>query len=351
MRSRLTAVLASLSLCVLFSAQSAEATFPGHNGKVAFSGFGGSPLNNVIYAIEPDGTGQQEIVRPGLSPSWSPDGRRVAFGGFPPNGIEVTNPDGTGRVVLTRPPGIIGAHFEPDWAPDGALIAFSESFRVDDLGNTGSALRVVGSDGSGVRYLLFGNSSPAWSPDGLRLAYADYTTRLEENEDGDLVEVRDSGIKTSNLDGTAMVQLTSGPHFDHSPDWSPDGSQVVFQRSGVGLYVVNADGSGLRFLAPGASPSWSPDGSQITFARGAPCPNSEIYTINVDGSGERQVTSPGDGICAQDPDWQRLLGPRRSDYKNASKFCKAEREFFGEEAFRQRYGGGANAYGKCVSRN
>ena len=49
------------------------------------------------------------------------------------------------------------------------------------------------------------------------------------------------------------------------------------------------------------------------------------------------------------PDWQPLVGPQRSDYKNGSKFCKAERDFLGDTAFRQKYGGGANAHGRCVS--
>jgi hypothetical protein len=52
--------------------------------------------------------------------------------------------------------------------------------------------------------------------------------------------------------------------------------------------------------------------------------------------------------------WQPLPGPRRGDYKNAAKFCKAERAFLGEEQFRRKYGGPkhrANAYGKCVSQN
>ena len=51
------------------------------------------------------------------------------------------------------------------------------------------------------------------------------------------------------------------------------------------------------------------------------------------------------------PNWQSIPGPKRSDYKNAAKFCKAEREFLGEAAFRQKYGGGADAYGKCVSQS
>jgi hypothetical protein len=65
-----------------------------------------------------------------------------------------------------------------------------------------------------------------------------------------------------------------------------------------------------------------------------------------DGSGKTFLTN---GV---DPDWQPLPGPQRSDYKNAAKFCEAERDFLGDAAFRQRYGtngNGANAFGNCVS--
>jgi hypothetical protein len=54
------------------------------------------------------------------------------------------------------------------------------------------------------------------------------------------------------------------------------------------------------------------------------------------------------------PDWQPLVGPRRSDFTNASEFCKAQRSSMGEAAFTERYGAnrdGANAHGKCVTQN
>ena len=71
--------------------------------------------------------------------------------------------------------------------------------------------------------------------------------------------------------------------------------------------------------------------------------------MNPDGTNLTRLTNnvAFDGT----PSWQPLPGPQRSDYKNAAQFCKAVREFLGDEAFTQKYGGGANAYGKCVSQN
>jgi hypothetical protein len=70
--------------------------------------------------------------------------------------------------------------------------------------------------------------------------------------------------------------------------------------------------------------------------------------MNADGTNQTRLTDNVFNYVVA-PDWQTIPGPNRSDYKNAAQFCKAERDFLGEETFRQKYGGGADAYGKCVS--
>jgi hypothetical protein len=67
--------------------------------------------------------------------------------------------------------------------------------------------------------------------------------------------------------------------------------------------------------------------------------------LTANGEGEEHDLSP---------DWQPIPGPRRSDYRTAGQFCKAQREFLGADAFMRRYGTNgnrANAHGKCVSSN
>jgi hypothetical protein len=61
----------------------------------------------------------------------------------------------------------------------------------------------------------------------------------------------------------------------------------------------------------------------------------------------RLTTSGHDGGL----DWQAIPAPKRSDFKNPAKFCKAERAFLGDGAFAQKYGGGADAHGRCVAGN
>ena len=72
-----------------------------------------------------------------------------------------------------------------------------------------------------------------------------------------------------------------------------------------------------------------------------------IAVATADGSDVRNLTR--NSFYDYEPDWQPLPAPKRADYKNAEQFCKADRDFLGDGAFRQKYGGGGNAYGKCVS--
>jgi TolB protein len=85
----------------------------------------------------------------------------------------------------------------------------------------GGPMRLV-ADGPGHE------SSPAWSPDGGRLAF-----------------VRDADLYVANADGSGPVQVTDGPEEDAGPGWSQDGSRLVFTRAGGEVLVVRPDGTGL----------------------------------------------------------------------------------------------------------
>jgi Tol biopolymer transport system component len=324
------------------AATPALASFPGANGRIAFTGNSATPGNRVIYTIEPDGTNQQTVVTSAQDPSWAPDGARLAFTARLDWKIELINPDGSGRASVTNPGCCVALDSDPDWSPDASRIAFGRFFTFKK--GSGSALFSIRPDGSDERGLA-GGYEPAWSPDGKRIAYVRETVTFEEDEEGNQYEVFDYDIVVLDLETRTSTVLTSGPDLDRHPEWSPDGSQIAFSRAG-GVHIMNSDGSGVRRLTDGGSPAWSPDGTKIAFSR------DELYTINVEGTGERQITDPGDAVTGTfDADWQPLQGPRPADFKNDAKFCKAERDFWGEDGFRARYGGGANAHGKCVGSN
>jgi TolB protein len=154
--------------------------------------------------------------------------------------------DGSDLRQLTKDPAI---EVSPSWSPDGKRLAF-----VSD--RTGAPqIYVMNADGSDVRRLTFQgnyNANPAWSPDSRWIAYQ---TRLEGQFDIWLIDP----------EGGSGVPLIENPRNDESPAWSPDGRKLAFsstRRGRADIYVVDATGENLRRLTEGAgentSPSWGP---------------------------------------------------------------------------------------------
>jgi Tol biopolymer transport system component len=332
--------------------QSANAAFPGANGKIAYADQHPGELGDgeEITVVNPDGTGRTLLTTSNgrdLEPDWKADGTRIAFQSdrWDPFSQDfelfVMNADGSSDTRLTTfidtPFAQRGAE-SPSWSPDGTRIAFDEGQKY---GNPD--LWVMNSDGTGQTKLTNDghyNRWAAWSPKGDRIAF----TKLA-NEDN-------TGIHTIRPDGSDARLIAPGIFWES--DWSPDGTQLVFaQGTPPGdLFVVNADGTGLRNLTASdpyaaLSPIWSPDGAKIAFERITPT-STDIVVMDADGRNDRAVVDRP-GFTPSLGSWQAIPGPRRADYKNAAKFCAAERDFFGEDTFVRRYGGGANAFGRCVS--
>jgi Tol biopolymer transport system component len=120
-------------------------------------------------------------------------------------------------------------------------------------------------------------------------------------------------IYVVNADGTGLKQLTDAPGWEQHPSWSPDGSKIVYvvYAEGSGdadyatVWVMNADGSGQRQLTKssvgGVEPTWSPDGKQIAFLRVLMPDEFTLFVMNADGSGLKRVMRPA---AASNPNTQ-----------------------------------------------
>jgi dipeptidyl aminopeptidase/acylaminoacyl peptidase len=159
---------------------------------------------------------------------------------------------------------------EPTWTPSGDAVAFSR-VRFDYPQRRAeirfhSSIREVGLDGGGSSVLLRNASSPAFSPDGTRLAFA----RQERRECGEGVCPRPS-IYVAPTDGGEATRITSDRGHAYEPVWSADGRTIAFVSdrnapvfpTGLEIYSVRPDGSCMTWLTNGSpasyEPAWSPD--------------------------------------------------------------------------------------------
>ena len=242
-----------------------------------------------IYIMNADGSDQRRVTTNthfDLGADLSPDGKTVAFhqtlsGDNCPCTIQLVDvADGATERRLTN-------GMWPTWSPDGKRIAFN----APGVGGIGD-IWVINIDGTGLTNLTqspSGEARPAWSPSGQRIAF-------QSNRAGN------ADIWIMDADGSNPVQVTNHPALDQAPDWSPDGRMLVFQSTRDDprndVYAVNADGTDLTRLTFGGGrdldAAWSLDGKHIVFdsdrdlvAEG----HLRVFVMNADGTDQRQLTS------------------------------------------------------------
>jgi Tol biopolymer transport system component len=203
--------------------------------------------------------------------------------------IYVMNPDGTDQTRLTFTP---ENESYPTWSPDGSALAFLRQ------ATQGLTLNLMDENGGNIRTIpnvFCDPGSVDWSPDGQKLVF-----------------VSSSEIHTINIDGSNERILTGHSTFDRNPSWSPNGSTIIFSRSGAlvgsnGIYQVNSNGGDAvaslvhAFLYSGFDdPVWTPDGTNFIFtlpSQGDLGPNDTIALTTGNGAVQAYIYTGGHTVA------------------------------------------------------
>jgi hypothetical protein len=284
----------------------ADPIVPLAGGAIAYSSQGPNASSARLVLLDPGGP--RTLVSGGRNtePTWSPDGKQLAFvsnrEGFTRGGIELAQ-----MYVISRSGGAPSrisdpswGYTDPAWSPDGASIAY---VRFAASGDGGSSLWIADSDGANPVLLSsqdFADYRPTWSPDGTRMAYVcrgplpSYESICQINRDGTArADVIDTDGFVSDLawrGDTLHYILTNGQSsawdYDETTgassqqsrpaylddSWSTDGT-VQVAGSGNGLRVVT-NGADVGILADTTSASQSPAIAPGDFVLGAPVPSA-----------------------------------------------------------------------------
>lgn len=285
MRTTLTAIagLAATATAALVLAGPSEATFPGSNGLIAFTG-----KDQDIYTAAPDGSGVKRLTGTtnSFSASFSPDGKTIVLSSkgadLAPHLAMIDADGGTLRAIPDTK-----AAYDPSFPASGTRIAYASKGRITTIDLDGTHPNTV------VKRKA---SSPSFSPTGPQITYITDTKNNSKN------------VFTVDANGKHRTQLTSFEQtYADAPSFSPDGKQIVFSaetRTSAEIWVMRANGSHLHAITDTpkvdeSRPAFSPDGTMIAFDA-----DQDIFTMNATGGDPVQVTATRQ--TEYDPDWQPL---------------------------------------------
>jgi hypothetical protein len=241
--------------------------------EIAFAGNRECGTQITVVSVE-DGRLKTVTNRYGVQPDWSPDGQTILYRSR--DGFSVVPAQGGESRLVRSDDGAMGA----TWSPDGRRITFVHGLAADPEFNEDflSTMYTMKPDGSDVRRLL-GHScnpgTPAWSPDGSRLVFSCH-----------------DGIYVMRLATRKLIRIENRDYSSPvTTRWSPDGRQIAIGYGSI--EIVNADGSGkARYLHEWKSATgvaWSPDGKRIAFSVVGSDADDGLYVIDRDGSQRRRL--------------------------------------------------------------
>ncbi len=286
-----------------------------------------------IFIMNPDGTNPKQLTRNAAldyNAMLSPNGQKVTYQS---NGKQSSNPEGDTEVYMVNADGSDGKNLtnngadvfddSPAYSPDGRKIAYESNGPQSSNSQGDSEIYLLNANGSGKKNLTNNEASvhdydPAFSPDS-KIAFTSQGVQTS-NPEGD------HDIYTMNADGSSPSNFTniSGAGVnDYDPSFSPDGQKIVFSSTGVQtsnpegdfeVYVRNTSGLNEINLSNNAAdvndrePVFSPDGQKIAFRSAGiqtsnPEGDNEVYTVNGNGSGKRNLTNNGEEVDDFSPDY------------------------------------------------
>ena len=296
-------------LAALGAPVTAHATFPGGNGRIAFTwsrggeGYESGPTPRLvgIVSIRPDGSGRRPVARGGTTAHYAPGGARIAF--LRSQRLWVARADG-GRARFVSPrTWLAGEH---QWSPRGTRLLFERGFH----GNQSEALYTVEPDGTGLRRLVkapnLALSPGAWSPDGRAIVYAQPRVG-----GGSLVRVVRAGHAATLVAG------------GRAPTWSRRGLIAYETRDGQVCVIRPRPATRVGCVAAvGGSvsgPSWFPDGRRLMVT----------YSRELSGTAERWITSPDGTVLTRSAEGEP--GPFGVLSPNGRFFLSTQRRLSGPE--------------------
>jgi len=252
---------------------------PPFKGLILFGRFEEAAGDTVVYTIHPDGTGRRQVTpEPAEEPHWSHDGQRILLGD------RIVSP--TGQLLQRWQLGSGTFHVQcPHWSPDETRLlceGFDENVQADAAVH--GIYTVRASDAGDLRRLTAPGTAgtiAGYSPDGSTILF--YSA--DETNSGPIYLMDADGGNVRRL-GTLSVNSVS---------WAPDGRSVL-ATSRASLYRVDVATGSAERITIASIPSaqilgavWSPDQTQILFKRLTSA--FDLYVMNADGSGLRQITS------------------------------------------------------------
>jgi TolB protein len=228
-----------------------------------------------------------------LTPRFSPSAQEItylSYSGKSPR-VFLFNIDTGQQESIGDFPGMT---FAPRFSPDGKRVVLSRAE------NGATNIFVLDLATHRLNRLTDGNSidtTPSYSPDGSRIAFNSDRGGSQQ-------------LYVMGADGSGIKRISFGNGKYGTPVWSPRGDKIAFTKIEGGTFyigVMNPDGSGERLLTQDflvEGPTWAPNGRVLMYFRQGRGGGSRLVSIDLTGSNQREVRTPGD---ASDPAWSPLL--------------------------------------------